>query len=108
MQYLAQFFSIEYWFGFPPIITQPLLIALVAVFGVFFIVGMVALMLYPRIENRWHRLIVRRGSSGAAWIGFLGLLLTFMRYERIPVFMYRYWFLFVDIVTGKQIGRAHV
>lgn len=97
MLYLSQFFSVDYWFGFPGFITTPLLVILIVVFGGMLIAGLAAVMFYPKIEDRWKRQVVRRAGSGAAWIGFLGLLLTFMRYERIPVFMYRYWFLVIDV-----------
>lgn len=97
MVYLLQFFSANYWFGFPPFITTPALMVLLILFTLFLCIGVAALVSYPRIENRWHRSIARRGASGAVWIGVLGLLFTFTRYERVPIFMSRYWLFVVGV-----------
>ena len=106
MAYITQFFTVDYWFGFPPFITVPLLIISCLVFAIFLCGGIASIMLYPKIENRWKRQVVRHAGTGAAWIGFIGLLLVFMRYERIPVFMYRYWFLFLAIGAAVWIIRV--
>ncbi len=95
--YFAQFFNFDYWFAFPRPISLTWMIILLAVFGALFIGGVLALMLYPKIENRWKRQVIRHSGRGASWIGLCGALLVFARNEFIPVFMLRFWFVIVVV-----------
>lgn len=90
-----QFFTYAYWFEFPPFITQKLLILLVVIFGLLFVGGIVVQIFDAKIIDRWVRQVTRRFAYAAVWVGALGLILVFARYERVPIFMYRYWFLFL-------------
>ena len=104
--YLAQLATLAYWFDFPRPISTFWLIAFTAVFAILFIGGLMALMFYPKIEDRWKRQVVRRSGSGSAWIGFLGLLFVLARVEYVPVFMYRFWFVFLGIAFVVWVVRV--
>jgi peptidoglycan/LPS O-acetylase OafA/YrhL len=95
--YLAQLATFAYWFDFPRPISTFTLVLFIAVFATLFVGGLLALMFYPKIEDRWKRQVVRRSGSGSAWIGVLGLMFVFARVEYIPLFMYRFWFLILGI-----------
>lgn len=95
--YFAQFFHLDYWFNSPRPISTLWLVLFLVIFGALLVGGILALMFYPRIEDRWKRQIVRHGATGAGWIGVCGLLLVVARYEFIPVFMTRFWFLVVFV-----------
>jgi hypothetical protein len=99
MTYFVQFFTANYWFGFPPLITTPWLVVLLVKYIILFVGGIAALMFYPKISDRLTRQVVRRAGSGASWLGICGLFFTFARYERVPLFMYRYWFLILAIAS---------
>lgn len=96
--YLAQLFTVNYWFSFPRPISTLWLVIFIAVFAALFIGGILALMFYPKIEDRWKRQVTRRSGTGSAWIGACGLLLILARFEYIPMFMYRFWFLILGLV----------
>ncbi|MCX6780638.1 MAG: hypothetical protein NT003_00760 [Candidatus Magasanikbacteria bacterium] len=107
MTYFIQFFTLDYWFGFPPLITTPWLVILLVKYVALFFGGIAALMFYPKIEDRFTRQVTRRAGSGAIWLGVCGLFLTFSRFERVPVFMYRYWFLFIAIAFVVWLVRLY-
>lgn len=103
-----QFFSFTYWFDFPAYISTPMLVVLLVVFGVMFVGGLAALALHAKIEDRLVRQVARRAGRAAAWIGVVGLILTFARAERTPIFMYRYWLLFLGVwavIWGVRIQQ---
>lgn len=95
--YLAQLVTFAFWFDFPRPISTFTLVASIVVFAAFFIAGLLALMFYPKIEDRWKRQVVRRSGTGSAWIGVLGLAFLFARVQYIPLFMYRFWFLILGV-----------
>ncbi len=101
-----QFFTFEYWFGFPGLITASMLALLMIVFLILLVGGLAVQIWNRAIEDRYTRQVARRAGSGSAWIGAVGLCLTFARYERVPVFMYRYWFLFLGIAAALWLLRV--
>ena len=106
--YLAQLATFAFWFDFPRPISTFALVASIVVFAALFIAGLLALMFYPKIEDRWKRQVVRRSGAGSAWIGVLGLSFLFARVEYIPIFMYRFWFLILGaafVVWAIRLNR---
>lgn len=100
-----QFFTAVYWFGFPPMIGRGYLTALIIFGCVLLIGGIVFGVLYKRIRDRLMKQVALRGARAAVWIGVLVLVHTFMRFERIPVFMNRYWLLVIAIISGIWLFR---
>lgn len=100
-----QFFTFNYWFGFPGFITTGMLALLIVLFTVLFVGGLVAQIFNKKITDRYIRQVARRAGSGAAWIGAIGLCLVFARYQRTPLFMYRYWFLILGIALVVWVVR---
>ncbi len=105
--YFSQFFQAEYWFGFPRVLSTGWLVAFLFLFGAFFFGGLAALMLYPKIQDRWKRQVVRHSGSGAVWIGVCGLLLVGARVEFIPFFMTRFWFIILGVCSIIWIVRVY-
>ncbi len=100
-----QFFTVEYWFGFPRLITTGMGAVLLTLFLVLLVGGIAVQVWHEKITDRWLRQVLKRAGSGAEWIGALGLCLLVARYERVPVFMYRYWFLFLGIAAALWLFR---
>lgn len=100
-----QFFTWEYWFGWPAFIGTAMLTTLLVVFGVLFVGGTILAFTYHFIEDRWLRQVARRAASMAALLGGIGLLLVCARVQRIPIFMYRYWLLFWGVGAGVWLWR---
>ncbi len=102
---MMQLFTVNYWFGFPAFISSPFLTALLVIFGISLVAGLAIMGNEQKIQNRLYRQVALRSSYTATWIGAVGLVLTFMRVERAPLFMYRFWFLFLITVLVLQVWR---
>lgn len=103
-----QFFTWNYWFGFPPFITPKFLILTLSVFSALFIGGIILRLRDAAIKDRYIRQVSKRIGHAATWIGVVGLFLMFARVQRAPVFMYRYWLLFLGVgaaITAFRIVR---
>lgn len=100
-----QFFTSAYWFGFPPMIGGGYLTTLIIFGCVLLIGGIVFGVFHKRIHDRLMKQVALRGARAAVWIGVLVLVYTFMRFERIPVFMNRYWLLVIVIISGVWLFR---
>lgn len=103
--YLAQLFTVAYWFSLPRPISTLWLVIFLVVFATLFVGGILALMFYPKIEDRWKRQVTRRSGTGSAWIGVVGLLLLLARYEYIPLFVYRFWFVLLGVAFVVWVVR---
>lgn len=102
---MMQLFTLDYWFGFPAFISTPFLVFLLVVCGVALIGGLIVIGNDQKIQNRLLRQIALRAAHTGAWAGAVGLFFTFTRYERTPVFMYRYWLLFLLIIVVARAWR---
>jgi uncharacterized integral membrane protein len=102
---MMQLFTLNYWVGFPAFISTPFLVMLLIIFAGAFFGGIVVMGNEQKIQNRLLRQVALRASHTAVWIGGFGLFFTFTRYERAPLFMYRFWFLILGVLVLMQIYR---
>lgn len=100
-----QFFTYEYWFDYPPFITTHMLVLLLLVCGVLFVGGIMVQVYNKKMQDRFVRQVSARAGYAAAWIGAIGLVLTLARYEHMPIFMFRYWFLFLVLGAALWIFK---
>ncbi len=100
-----QFFTWNYWFAFPPFITPRFLVITLSFFSALLIGGIILQMREAAISDRYIRQMSKRIGRAAIWIGAIGLLLMFARVQRAPVFMYRYWLLFLGVGAAISVWR---
>lgn len=100
-----QFFTWNYWFGFPPFITPKFLIITLSVFSALLIGGIILRVRDAAIKDRYVRQVSKRIGRAAIWIGVIGLFLMFARVQRAPLFMYRYWLLFLGVGSAIAVFR---
>lgn len=87
-------FTISYWFATPRAISTTALTVLFVAFGVMVVVGLaLKSAAHKGAIERFLAKAVERWGSMSMNMGFLGFIMIFLRYQRTPFFMLRFWML---------------
>ncbi|MEI7741825.1 MAG: hypothetical protein WCJ29_04955 [bacterium] len=102
--------SLEYWIAIRPLaMTSKTAIMLSAFFILMIATGIACRAIYRKLKknDRFMSYVWRRGASALNWMGSLGLLIVFFRYEGVPMLGMRLWYaawLIGAIAWGAQIA----
>lgn len=96
---IVKFFQPAYLFEYRPFTTNST-IKIMAIFFIAFIIFGIALKIYQRTKKleKYQEKLLEKFISFFSVLGFLGLIITWTRYERVLLFSSRYW-LIVWLIT---------
>ncbi|MBU0531164.1 MAG: hypothetical protein ABIG32_02165 [Candidatus Uhrbacteria bacterium] len=106
MGFFEPLFRASFWFARIPAPLSPFFVkALFAFFGIILILGaVVRIVASNRKHDRLVKSIFDRVGSCLVSMGFLGVLLYFFSYQRIPFLGMRFWFLVWGVIFVAWLG----
>lgn len=95
----SNLFHLSYWFSQPKTARGTALFLWVALFGVFFLAGLVLFIIRAKGKDNVKKEIFRRFGNFGLTIGLLGFVLLFFRQERAAFIAWRFWVLIFLIIA---------
>jgi len=95
----SNLFHLSYWFSQPQTARGTALFLWVALFGVFFLAGLVLFIIRAKGKDNVKKEIFRRFGNFGLTIGLLGFVWLFFRQERAAFIAWRFWVLIFLIIA---------
>lgn len=91
---MSKFFSLNFIFDiYPQVIHPPTFYIIVALFILFFLIGLVFAFLISKKRklDKINQKLYSKISNWGLWSGVIGLFISFLRYQRAPYIGMRFW-----------------
>jgi hypothetical protein len=103
--HFANFLQFSYWFSIPLFESRATHIVLWAVTGVILALAIVLVIIKSRTKDGLQSRILTRFSDLAFFFSLLGMLLTFLREQMVPLFSWRLWSVILLLISLVWLWR---